>query len=145
MNAFVVTPFAGGNPPNVDHLLGLAPEPAGPTASIENAKPEQLPLPLPHEDQEPDHHEDMAHDINPVPAHDEDCEPASGFQLEQGAMFSLMPEWRFAEYMGFTLQTIASWRKSGKGPRYTMVGKQIFYQEKEIYEWLDQHTKESGS
>lgn len=72
----------------------------------------------------------------------DDMQPV--YEDAPGAAFDLIEEKALASSLGVTLQTVVSWRKKGSGPRYTMVGKHIFYQEKEVFAWLDRQTFESG-
>jgi hypothetical protein len=67
------------------------------------------------------------------------------FEDAPGADFDLIEEKALASSLGVTLPTLVSWRKKGNGPRFTLVGKHIFYQEKEVFAWLDRHTFESGT
>lgn len=142
---------AGYSPTDANQNPLFAPEPTvmGDTApgfyapEPVNVMPIQQPsLPL---DPHPDNHQHIHHAPEHEAPEHELMEDDQGTDAPPGVYFSIMPEWYFAKMMGFTLQTIAAWRKAGKGPNYTMIGKQIFYQEKEISAWLDRHTHASGT
>jgi len=58
--------------------------------------------------------------------------------------FGLVTEDEFADAMNVGKMTVAKWRKDGTGPAYTMVGKSVYYQTKNVYAWLDWRTFLSG-
>lgn len=152
-----MTPASVGYVPSLDEVhkaLGLAPQSIQDPNAVVNLPVQQtLPLEMIDTDPHPDNHQhdgelpdhEAPHNLFEDPIQDELTDHLHNDRLVHGVMFGIMPEWRFAKELGFSLPTIASWRKSGKGPRYTMIGKQIFYQEKEIAVWLDLHTRESGT
>ncbi len=49
----------------------------------------------------------------------------------------LIEEWEFANAIGVTTQTLATWRGDNVGPDYSKLGKAVFYTEKEILRWIE--------
>ncbi|WP_417784189.1 helix-turn-helix transcriptional regulator [Terasakiella pusilla] len=50
------------------------------------------------------------------------------------------PVWtekEFAQYYRMSLQTIRSWRVSGKGPKFLKIGRSVRYKKEEIQKWED--------
>lgn len=45
-----------------------------------------------------------------------------------------------AAYLGISPDTINTFRKQGRGPRYTRVGKLVRYRLEDVEEWLARHT-----
>lgn len=46
------------------------------------------------------------------------------------------PEW-LAEYLGVPVQTVYSWRTTGKGPRAIRVGRHLRYRAADVEAWLE--------
>lgn len=159
MNTFVITPAGPFSPDQaeIERRLGLNPAPdASPPAGALLADhhetitvPSFEPLVAPYEPEKHDEpvYWDEPKDTDPV-GEQSNCNNAAVHYVPAftypGAAFGVMPEKKFAEFMGFALDTVANWRKSGKGPNHTIIGKQIFYQEKEIAAWLDRNTHSTG-
>ena len=46
-------------------------------------------------------------------------------------------ERRAAETLGRCPRTLQRWRKKGKGPAFTTIGRKIFYELNDLQEWID--------
>ena len=49
----------------------------------------------------------------------------------------LFGEHRVAEMLGCSLRTLQRWRKEGKGPPSTKIGRQVYYDLNDLQEWID--------
>jgi predicted DNA-binding transcriptional regulator AlpA len=54
-----------------------------------------------------------------------------------------MSELALASELGVSTKTIARWRKSGRGPRRTRIGKSVFYRRTAVTEWLAECERQS--
>lgn len=50
-----------------------------------------------------------------------------------------------SQLLGLSPSTLAKWRLSGTGPRYSKLGRRVVYQRGEIESWMAKHTHESTS
>lgn len=48
-----------------------------------------------------------------------------------------------AEMFGFDERTMAIWRSKGAGPRYTKLGKNVYYKITDIHAWIDANAVET--
>ncbi len=44
----------------------------------------------------------------------------------------------FADMIGFNIQTLRNWRKSGYGPAWHRVNRRVRYHRQNVYEWMDE-------
>ena len=49
-----------------------------------------------------------------------------------------------AEMFGFDERTMAIWRSKKEGPRYTKLGKNVYYKIADIHAWIDANAVETG-
>ena len=49
----------------------------------------------------------------------------------------LFGEHRVAEMLGCSLRTLQRWRKEGKGPPSTKIGRKVYYDLNDLQEWID--------
>jgi predicted DNA-binding transcriptional regulator AlpA len=49
----------------------------------------------------------------------------------------LLGEHRVAEMLGCSLRTLQRWRKEGKGPPSTKIGRKVYYDLNDLQEWID--------
>lgn len=50
-----------------------------------------------------------------------------------------------AEMFGFDERTMAIWRSKKEGPRYTKLGKNVYYKIADIHAWIDANAVETGN
>ena len=56
----------------------------------------------------------------------------------------LMTTDQLAEFLGgVALETLADWRKHGKGPVFTKIGKRVMYQRADVDSWLMAQRRQS--
>jgi hypothetical protein len=49
----------------------------------------------------------------------------------------LLGERRVAEMLGRNPRTLQRWRTKGKGPAFTTIGREVFYEPNDLQEWID--------
>ena len=49
----------------------------------------------------------------------------------------LFGEHRVAEMLGRTVRSLQRWRKKGKGPPSTKIGRKVYYELNDLQEWID--------
>lgn len=47
--------------------------------------------------------------------------------------------------LGVSPATLAKWRVTGAGPTFTKVGARVFYDQADLFEWLEQNKRSSTS
>ena len=52
------------------------------------------------------------------------------------ALVGLLTPEEVAGAFGITVETLAKWRTNGTGPASTKPGKQVFYREQDVVDWL---------
>ena len=45
-------------------------------------------------------------------------------------------EHQFAEELDHDVRTLRDWRRRGKGPPFTRIGRRVFYRKSAVVEWL---------
>ena len=92
------------------------------------------PSPVPGEDKrQPDK---PATDTAPLTITNPEATAAAGDEIIiDGRRF--ISERRFAQVLGRHPRTLQRWRKKGKGPPSTRIGRSFFYEINEVQEWMD--------
>lgn len=49
-----------------------------------------------------------------------------------------------AHYLRHRTQTLAAWRMRGKGPRYSKIGKRVWYSKEDIDLWITEQFEENA-
>lgn len=55
----------------------------------------------------------------------------------------LMTPAELAQMLGITTGALANNRSAGKGPRYTKLGKKVFYRRTDVQAWIDGNVRQS--
>ena len=50
-----------------------------------------------------------------------------------------------ADFISFTVGTLANWRLIGKGPRFIKIGRTVRYRVVDLLEWMEANTRTSTS
>lgn len=61
------------------------------------------------------------------------------------AMLGLYSPKEIAELFGFDTRTMAIWRSKKVGPRYTKLGKNVYYRLDDIHSWVQENIYETSS
>lgn len=61
--------------------------------------------------------------------------PKSG-KRPRAADESILDELQVAKMIGVSVRTVRGWRRSGKGPRFTKIGRIVRYAKQRVYDWL---------
>lgn len=73
-----------------------------------------------------------------------DKEAAAKRAEKRHATLGLYTPKEVAEMFGFDERTMAIWRSKKEGPRYTKLGKNVYYKLIDIRAWVDANTVETG-
>ena len=57
----------------------------------------------------------------------------------------LMPEEDLSIMLDVTMQTIKQWRYEGRGPKFTKLGKAVFYRRGDVQAWVDANVRDPAT
>jgi predicted DNA-binding transcriptional regulator AlpA len=60
-------------------------------------------------------------------------------------MSSLLTTAAMCEWIGIAPATAASWRVYGRGPKHVKVGARVFYDSRDVEEWIESNKRTSTS